>query len=212
MQGIIGKKVGMTSIFSAEGRNIPCTVIEAGPCIVTQIRTMETDGYEAVQLAFDEKKDKHTSKAMQGHFQKAGTTPKRKLVEFRDFGKINVDGELKEVQLGDTIDVGIFVEGEYCDVSGRSKGKGFQGVMRRYGYAGGLRTHGQTNRDRAPGSIGSSSTPARVFKGKRMAGQMGDKKVKMISLRVIKVIPESNLLLVKGSVPGAVGSYLIIER
>lgn len=205
MQGIIGKKVGMTSIFSVEGKNLPCTVIEAGPCVVTQLRTIEKDGYEAVQLAFDEKKEKRTTKAMKGHFAKANTTPKKKLVEFREFGK--------EVALGEVVDVNIFVEGEYCDVSGISKGKGFQGVVKRHGFAGvNDKTHGQHNRLRAPGSLGACSTPSRVFKGMRMGGRMGGDSVKVTSLRVLKVIPESNLLIVKGSVPGAKGSYLIIER
>ncbi|MBO7572993.1 MAG: 50S ribosomal protein L3 [Bacteroidales bacterium] len=205
MQGIIGKKVGMTSIFSVEGKNIPCTVIEAGPCVVTQLKTVEKDGYEAVQLAFDEKKEKRTTKAMKGHFAKAGTTPKKHLVEFKDFGK--------EVALGEVVDVNIFIEGEFCDVSGTSKGKGFQGVVKRHGFGGvNDKTHGQHNRLRAPGSLGACSTPSRVFKGMRMGGRMGGDSVKVTSLRVLKVIPESNLLIVKGSVPGAKGSYLIIER
>ncbi|MBO7652604.1 MAG: 50S ribosomal protein L3 [Bacteroidales bacterium] len=205
MQGIIGKKVGMTSIFSVEGKNVPCTVIEAGPCVVTQLKTVEKDGYEAVQLAFDEKKEKRTTKAMKGHFAKAGTTPKKYLAEFKDFGK--------EVALGEVVDVNIFIEGEYCDVSGTSKGKGFQGVVKRHGFGGvNDKTHGQHNRLRAPGSLGACSTPSRVFKGMRMGGRMGGDSVKVISLRVLKVIPESNLLIVKGSVPGAKGSYLIIER
>ncbi|MBR5982133.1 MAG: 50S ribosomal protein L3 [Bacteroidales bacterium] len=205
MQGIIGKKVGMTSIFSVEGKNIPCTVIEAGPCVVTQLKTIEKDGYEAVQLAFDEKKEKRTTKAMKGHFAKAGTTPKKYLAEFKDFGK--------EVALGEVVDVNIFIEGEYCDVSGTSKGKGFQGVVKRHGFGGvNDKTHGQHNRLRAPGSLGACSTPSRVFKGMRMGGRMGGDTVKVTSLRVLKVIPESNLLIVKGSVPGAKGSYLIIER
>ena len=205
MQGIIGKKVGMTSIFSVEGKNIPCTVIEAGPCVVTQLKTVEKDGYEAVQLAFDEKKEKRTTKAMKGHFAKAGTTPKKHLVEFKDFGK--------EVALGEVVDVNIFIEGEFCDVSGNSKGKGFQGVVKRHGFGGvNDKTHGQHNRLRAPGSLGACSTPSRVFKGMRMGGRMGGDSVKVTSLRVLKVIPESNLLIVKGSVPGAKGSYLIIER
>ncbi|HOY38309.1 MAG: 50S ribosomal protein L3 [Bacteroidales bacterium] len=213
MQGIIGKKIGMTSIYSAEGKNIPCTVVEAGPCVVTQIRSIEKDGYIAVQLAFDDKKDKHTTKAMQGHFAKAGTTPKKKVVEFKKFGKIRVNDELRDPVVGDIIDVGIFIEGEFCDVSGITKGKGFQGVVRRHGFSGvNDATHGQHNRGRAPGSLGASSWPSRVFKGMRMAGRMGGKKVKMISLRVLKVIPQSNLVLIKGSVPGAIGSYLIIER
>ena len=205
MQGIIGKKVGMTSIFSVEGKNVPCTVIEAGPCVVTQLKTVEKDGYEAVQLAFDEKKEKRTTKAMKGHFAKAGTTPKKYLAEFKDFGK--------EVALGEVVDVNIFIEGEYCDVSGTSKGKGFQGVVKRHGFGGvNDKTHGQHNRLRAPGSLGACSTPSRVFKGMRMGGRMGGDSVKVISLRVLRVIPESNLLIVKGSVPGAKGSYLIIER
>ncbi|MEA1873225.1 MAG: 50S ribosomal protein L3 [Bacteroidota bacterium] len=205
MQGIIGKKVGMTSVFSAEGKNIPCTVIEAGPCVVTQVKTVKSDGYEAVQLSFDEKKEKRTSKAMLEHFKKAGTTPKRKVVEFRDFGK--------DVKVGDSISVDIFIDGEWCDVSGTSKGKGFQGVVKRYNFAGvNDATHGQHNRLRAPGSLGASSDPSRVFKGMRMGGRTGGDRVKMISLKVLKKIPESNLLLVKGSVPGAKGSYLIIEK
>ena len=205
MQGIIGKKVGMTSVFSAEGKNIPCTVIEAGPCVVTQVKTVESDGYDAVQISFDEKKEKRTSKAMAGHFKKAGTTPKRKVVEFRDFGR--------DVKIGDDITVDIFIEGEWCDVTGTSKGKGFQGVVKRHGFAGvNDQTHGQHNRNRAPGSLGASSDPSRVFKGMRMAGRTGGDRVKVISLKVLKTIPESNLLLVKGSVPGAKGSYLIIEK
>jgi large subunit ribosomal protein L3 len=205
MQGIIGKKVGMTSVFSAEGKNIPCTVIEAGPCVVTQVKTVENDGYEAVQIAFDEKKEKRTSKAMVEHFKKAGTTPKRKVVEFRDFGK--------DVKVGENITVDIFIDGEWCDVTGTSKGKGFQGVVKRHNFAGvNDATHGQHNRDRAPGSLGASSDPSRVFKGMRMGGRTGGDRVKMISLKVLKTIPESNLLLVKGSVPGAKGSYLIIEK
>lgn len=213
MQGIIGKKVGMTSIYSVEGKNIPCTVIEAGPCVVTQIRTDETDGYKAVQIAFDEKKEKHTTKAMKGHFDKAGTTPKRKLVEFKDYGKIKKGEDFADVEVGDKITVDIFVEGEWCDVTGTSKGKGFQGVVKRHGFAGvNDATHGQHNRLRAPGSLGASSWPSRVFKGMRMGGRTGGDTVTIFSLRVLKVIPESNLVLVKGSVPGAKGSYVIIER
>ncbi len=205
MQGIIGKKIGMTSVFSAEGKNIPCTVIEAGPCVVTQVKTVESDGYGAIQLSFDEKKEKRTSKAMVEHFKKAGTTPKRKIVEFRDFGK--------DVKVGDNITVDIFIDGEWCDVTGTSKGKGFQGVVKRHNFAGvNDATHGQHNRLRAPGSLGASSDPSRVFKGMRMGGRTGGDRVKMISLKVLKTIPESNLLLVKGSVPGAKGSYLIIEK
>ena len=209
MSGLIGKKIGMTSVFDAEGRNIPCTVIEAGPCVVTQIRTEETDGYAAVQLAYDEKKEKHTSAPLMGHFKKANTTPKRKLVEFaNDFNK--------ELQLGDAITVSdIFVEGEesWVDVTGISKGKGFQGVVKRHGFAGvGGQTHGQHNRLRAPGSLGASSWPSRVFKGMRMAGRTGGDRVKILNLKVIKVIPENNLILVKGSIPGAKGSYVIVEE
>ena len=209
MSGLIGKKIGMTSVFDAEGRNIPCTVIEAGPCVVTQIRTEETDGYAAVQLAYDEKKEKHTSAPLMGHFKKANTTPKRKLVEFaNDFNK--------ELQLGDTITVAdLFVDGEdsWVDVTGISKGKGFQGVVKRHGFAGvGGQTHGQHNRLRAPGSLGASSWPSRVFKGMRMAGRTGGDRVKILNLKVIKVIPENNLILVKGSIPGAKGSYVIVEE
>ncbi len=213
MQGIIGKKVGMTSIYSVEGKNIPCTVIEAGPCVVTQLKTKEVDGYEAVQIAFDEKKEKHTTKAMKGHFDKAGTSPKRKLVEFQDFGKIKKGEDFADVVVGDKITVDIFVEGEWCDVTGTSKGKGFQGVVKRHGFAGvNDQTHGQHNRLRAPGSLGASSWPSRVFKGMRMAGRTGGDTITIFSLRVLKVIPESNLILVKGSVPGAKGSYIIIQR
>ena len=209
MPGLIGKKIGMTSVFGADGKNIPCTVIEAGPCVVTQIRTEEVDGYAAVQLAYDEKKEKHTSAPMLGHFKKANTTPKRKLVEFEnDFAK--------ELQLGDTVTVSdIFGEESdtWVDVTGISKGKGFQGVVKRHGFAGvGGQTHGQHNRLRAPGSMGASSWPSRVFKGKRLAGRMGGDRVKILNLKVIKVIPENNLILVKGSIPGAKGSYVIVEE
>lgn len=208
MPGLIGKKVGMTSVFGADGKNIPCTVIEAGPCVVTQIRTEEKDGYAAVQIAYDEKKEKHTSAGQLGHFKKANTTPKRKLVEFpNDFGK--------ELQLGDTITVGDLFgidAHEWVDVVGTSKGKGFQGVVKRHGFAGvGGRTHGQHNRARSLGSLGAASWPSRVFKGKKMAGRMGGERVKIQNLEVIKVIPENNLLIVKGSVPGARGSYVIVE-
>jgi large subunit ribosomal protein L3 len=204
MPGLIGKKIGMTSVFSAEGKNIPCTVIEAGPCVVTQIKNLETDGYEAVQLAFDEKREKSTTQPMKGHFKKAGTTPKAKLVEFKEFEN--------EFQAGDLVTVDIIKEDSFVDITGLSKGKGFQGVVKRHGFAGvGGQTHGQHNRLRAPGSLGASSYPSRVFKGMRMAGRTGGDNVKVENLRVIKVIPESNLLLIKGSVPGAKGSYLIIE-
>jgi len=208
MPGLIGKKIGMTSVFGADGKNIPCTVIEAGPCVVTQVRTEEIDGYAAVQLAYDEKKEKHTSAGLSGHFKKANTTPKRKLAEFpNDFGK--------EFQLGDTVTVSDVFDKEsleWVDVVGISKGKGFQGVVRRHGFGGvGGQTHGQHNRLRAPGSMGASSWPSRVFKGKKLAGHMGGERVKIINLKVIKIIPENNLLIVKGSVPGAKGSYLIVE-
>ena len=197
----------MTSVFGADGKNLPCTVIEAGPCVVTQLRTVENDGYAAVQLAYDETTEKHASKALQGHFEKAGTTPHRKLVEFpADFA-----GDLK---LGDTLTVAdIFTEDvAFVDVVGTSKGKGFQGVVKRHGFAGvGGQTHGQHNRLRHPGSMGASSWPSRVFPGMRMAGHMGNERVKVFNLQVIKVIPENNLLIVKGSVPGAKGSYLILE-
>ncbi|HOP03467.1 MAG TPA: 50S ribosomal protein L3 [Tenuifilaceae bacterium] len=205
MAGIIGRKIGMTSVFSAEGKNIPCTVIEAGPCVVTQVRTVEKDGYSALQLAFDDMKEKHTSKPLLGHFQKANTTPKRKVAEIKDWNK--------EYNLGDVITSEIFLEDRWIDVTGISKGKGFQGVVKRHGFSGvGGQTHGQHNRLRAPGSLGASSYPSRVFKGLRMAGRTGGDRVKIINLRLIKVIPESNLLIVKGSIPGAKGSYLIIEK
>ena len=204
MAGIIGKKIGMTSVYSAEGKNLPCTLIEAGPCVVTQIKSEEKDGYSSVQLGFGEKKDKHTSNALKGHFSKAGTSPKKKLVEFKSFS---------EASLGDVITVDIFSEGEFVDVAGTSKGKGFQGVVKRHGFGGvGQATHGQHNRMRAPGSIGAASYPARVFKGMKMAGRTGGDRVKMINLQVVKIMPEKNVLVVKGSVPGAKGSYLIIEK
>lgn len=208
MAGIIGKKIGMTSVFSAEGKNIPCTVIEAGPCVVTQVKTVETDGYAAVQLAYDDKKEKNTGKPLLGHFAKAGTTPKAKVAEFPVFEK----KDASELMQGDVITVDQFSEEGWVDVVGISKGKGFQGVVKRHGFAGvGGQTHGQHNRLRAPGSMGASSWPSRVMPGKRLAGHMGNERVKVTNLRVIKVLPESNLLLVKGSVPGAVGSYLMIE-
>ena len=206
MPGLIGKKIGMTSVFGADGKNIPCTVIEAGPCVVTQIRTVEKDGYAAVQLAYDEISEKHASKALKGHFEKAGTTPKRKLVEFKaDFAQ--------DLKLGDTLTVADIFEGvQFVDVVGTSKGKGFQGVVKRHNFAGvGGQTHGQHNRLRHPGSLGACSWPSRVFRGTRMAGHMGNQRVKVFNLEVIKVMPENNLIVVKGSVPGAKGSYVIVE-
>lgn len=207
MSGIIGKKIGMTSVYDDSGRNIPVTVIEAGPCVVTQIKTKQSDGYEAIQVAFDEKKDKHTTKALKGHFAKAGVSPKKIVREFTRFEV----GHQKKV--GEILDASIFIEGEYIDVVGTTKGKGFQGVVKRHGFHGvGDKTHGQHNRLRAPGSIGASSWPSRVFKGMRMAGRMGNSRVKMINLQVIKIDKENNLILVKGSIPGASGSYVIVER
>ena len=204
MPGLLGKKIGMTSVFSADGKNVPCTVIEAGPCVVTQVKTVEKDGYEAVQLAFGEKKEKNTTKAMQGVFKKAGTTPKRHLAEFK------FDEELN---LGDTVTVEIFNDTAFVDVVGTSKGKGFQGVVKRHGFGGvGQATHGQDDRLRKPGSIGACSYPAKVFKGMRMGGQMGGDRVTTQNLRVLKVIPESNLLIVKGSVAGFNGSTVIINK
>jgi large subunit ribosomal protein L3 len=204
MPGIIGRKVGMTSIYSAEGKSLPCTVIEAGPCVVTQIKTQDRDGYEAVQLGFGSRKEKNTPNALKGHFKKANTTPKSKLVEFKGFDSVNV---------GDTVDISLFEEGEFVDVIGTSKGKGFQGVVRRHGFGGvGQSTHGQHNRLRAPGSIGACSYPARVFKGMRMAGQMGNKRRLASNLEILKVLADKNLLIVKGSVPGANGSTLTIRK
>ena len=204
LPGLIGKKVGMTSVFSVEGKSIPCTVIECGPCVVTQVKTIEKDGYEALQLGFDEKKEKHTTKQLSGHFKKAGTTPKRKLVEFAGFAE--------EHKLGDVIDVTILEGTAYVDIVGTSKGKGYQGVVKRHGFGGvGGQTHGQHNRQRKPGSLGASSYPSRVFKGKRLPGRTGGDRVKVLNLRILKKLPENNLLLVKGSIPGAKGSYLIIE-
>ena len=195
----------MTSIFDETGKNIPCTVIEAGPCVVTQVKSVETDGYAAVQLAYGEKKEKHTTAPLQGHFQKAGTTPKRRLVEFKTFED--------QKSLGDTITVDIFEIGDFVDVVGTSKGKGFQGVVKRHGFGGvGMQTHGQHNRLRAPGSMGASSWPSRVFKGMRMAGHMGNERVKMQNLQVVKIFTEQNLLVVKGSIPGAKGSFVIVDK
>ncbi|MBN2484575.1 MAG: 50S ribosomal protein L3 [Bacteroidales bacterium] len=205
MPGLIGKKVGMTSIFDENGLNVPCTVLEVGPCTVTQIKTVETDGYNAVQLAFDDKKEKNTPKAMLGHFKKAGTTPKRKVIELKGF--------VKDWKPGDVITVDYFNNDIWLDVKANSKGKGFQGVVKRHGFSGvNDATHGQHNRGRAPGSLGASSFPSRVFKGMRMAGQDGNKAVKILNLKVVKIIPEQNILMLKGSVPGANGSYVIIEK
>ena len=205
MSGLIGRKIGMTSIFDENGKNIPCTVIEAGPCVVTQVRTNEVDGYEALQLGFDDKTEKNATKADLGHFKKAGTSAKKKVVEFQGF-----EGEFK---LGDNITVEVFNEGEFVDVQGVSKGKGFQGVVKRHGFGGvGQATHGQHNRLRAPGSVGASSYPSRVFKGMRMAGRMGGENVKVQNLRVLKVVAEKNLLVVKGAIPGCKNSYVIIQK
>ena len=204
MPGLIGKKVGMTSIFDESGNNIPCTVIEVGPCVITQIKTLETDGYKAVQLSFDEKKEKNTTKAMKGHFNKANTTPKHKVIELRGF--------IRDWKVGDVITVDYFKDDPWLDVTAVSKGHGFQGVVGRHGFGGiGDSTHGQHDRSRAPGSLGGSSWPSRVFKGMRMAGQTGNKNVKITNLKVVKIIPENNLLLLKGSVPGSKGSYIIVE-
>lgn len=205
MSGLIGRNIGMTSIFDENGKNIPCTVIETGPCTVTQVRTEEVDGYNALQLGFDDKAEKHVTKAAAGHFKKAGVSAKRKVVEFRDF-----EGDYK---LGDTIGVDLFVEGEFVDIAANSKGKGFQGVVKRHGFAGvGQATHGQHNRLRAPGSIGAASYPARVFKGMKMAGRMGGVRVSALNLRILKVVPEKNLLVVKGCVPGHKNAYVTIEK
>lgn len=205
MSGLIGRKIGMTSIFDENGKNMPCTVIEAGPCVVTQVRTDEVDGYSSLQLGFDDKAEKRANKAELGHFKKAGTSPKKQVVEFQDF-----EGEFK---LGDTLKVDLFEEGEFVDVVGTSKGKGFQGVVKRHGFSGvGQATHGQHNRLRAPGSIGAASYPARVFKGMKMAGRMGGGRVTVQNLRVLKVVPEKNLLVVKGCVPGHKNAYVTISK
>jgi len=204
MPGIIGRKIGMTSVYSAEGKATPCTVIEAGPCVVTQVKTQDRDGYNAVQLGFGDRKEKNTPNALKGHFKKANTTPKSKLAEFKGFDALN---------LGDLVNVNIFEEGEFVSIAGTSKGKGFQGVVRRHGFGGvGQSTHGQHNRLRAPGSIGACSYPARVFKGMRMAGQMGNKRVLMENLEVLKVLTDKNIIVVKGSVPGAKGSTVTILK
>lgn len=204
MPGLLGKKVGMTSVFDEKGVNVPCTVIEVGPCTVTQVKTVEHDGYKALQLAFDEKKEKNTTAAMKGHFKKANSTPKRKVVE--------LSGWIRDWKLGDVITVDYFKNDEWLDVTAVSKGKGFQGVVGRHGFGGiGDVTHGQHDRERAPGSLGGSSWPSRVLRGMRMAGQTGNKSVKVLNLKVVKIIPESNLLLLKGSIPGAKGSYVVVE-
>jgi large subunit ribosomal protein L3 len=205
MSGIIGKKIGMTSFFGANGKYIPCTVIEAGPCVVTQVKTNERDGYDAVQIAYGEKKEKNTSAAMKGHFKKANTTPKRKSIELKSFDESK--------NLGDVITVSIFEEGDLVEVVGTSKGKGFQGVVKRHGFSGvGGTTHGQHDRSRAPGSLGASSDPSRVFKGMRMAGRMGGNRVKLQNIEVVKIVADKNLLIVKGSVAGANGSFVVIEK
>ncbi len=205
MPGLIGKKIGMTSLFMDNGKYIPVTIVQAGPCVVTQIKTIEKDGYEAVQLGFDDKKEKNTSKPLLGHFKKANTAPKRKLAEFKDFGQLNL-GEVLTVDK-------VFNINDFVEVRGTSKGKGFQGVVKRHGFAGvGSQTHGQHNRLRAPGSMGASSFPSRVWKGKRMAGHTGNRKVTVENLVVVKIVPENNLIFLKGAVPGAVGSYLKIEK
>jgi large subunit ribosomal protein L3 len=205
MSGLIGKKVGMTSVFNENGKNIPCTVIQAGPCFVTQIKSESTDGYDAVQLAFNEKSEKNISAPLLGHFKKAGVSPRAKIVEFNGFKDVK--------KLGDEITVELFSEGEFIDVIGTSKGKGFQGVVKRHGFAGvGGQTHGQHNRLRAPGSIGGASTPSKVFKGMRMAGRMGGDTVKTQNLKVLKVLLEKNLIVVSGNVAGAKGSYVLIEK
>jgi len=206
MQGLIGKKVGMTSVFDESGKNIPCTVLQAGPCVVTQIKTKERDGYFAVQLGFDEKKEKHTPKAEMGHFRKVNTTPKRKLIEFTGFA----EGQVKE---GEVLTAELFKPDNWVDVRGWSKGKGFQGVVKRHGFSGvGGQTHGQHNRGRAPGSLGASSFPSRVLPGMRMAGRTGGDKVMSVSMRVVKLMTEDNLIIVKGSVPGPKGGYVIITK
>ena len=204
MSGLIGKKIGMTSIYDENGKNIPCTVIEAGPCVVTQVRTKEVDGYEALQLGFDDKAEKQSNKALNGHFKKAGTAAKKRVVEFQGFEQ--------ELKLGDQVTVDHFEEGEFVDVSGTSKGKGFQGVVKRHGFQGSERTHCQQSMNRAPGSVGAASYPARIFKGMRMGGQMGGDTVTVQNLRVLKVVKDKNLLVIKGAVPGHNNSFVIIKK
>ena len=207
MSGLIGKKIGMTSLYDASGKSVPCTVLEAGPCVVTQVKTVEKDGYSAIQLGYDERKEKNTPKPLKGHFAKANTTPKKVLREFTRFE----EGHKK--QFGEVLDVTVFTEGEFVDVSGISKGKGFQGVVKRHHFGGvGDATHGQHNRLRAPGSMGASSYPSRVLPGMRMAGRTGGAKVKVINLRIMKIVKEKNIIVVKGSVPGPNGYYICIER
>jgi large subunit ribosomal protein L3 len=204
MPGLIGKKIGLTSVFSDDGKNIPCTVIEVGPCVVTQVKTAAVDGYNALQLGFEEQKEKHATQPELGHFKKAGVTPKRHLAEFKFDGEYN---------LGDTITVDLFNENDFVDIVGVSKGKGYQGVVKRHGFGGvGQSTHGQHNRLRAPGSVGACSYPAKVFKGMRMAGQMGNQRVTVQNLQVLKVIAEHNVLMIKGSIPGSKGSIVLIEK
>ena len=205
MSGLVGKKIGMTSLFDDKGKNVPCTIIEAGPCTVTQIKNNTKDGYESLHLSSEEKKIKLTNKSLTGHFEKAKTTPKKKSMEFKGFGQ--------DFNLGDVINVDLFQEGEFVDISSISKGKGFQGVVKRHGFSGvGQATHGQHNRLRAPGSIGAASYPARVFKGMKMAGRMGGKKVKVLNLKIFKILPDKNIIIVKGAVPGHNNSYLKIEK
>jgi len=210
MSGIIGKKIGMTSMYDSEGQNVACTVIQAGPCVVTHVKNKASDGYEAIQLSYDDKKEKNTTRALQGHFKRANTTPKRKIVEFRKF-RVEFEGQ---VELGNEIKAEeVFQEGDFVDAIGTSKGKGFQGVVKRHNFSGvGESTHGQHNRERAPGAIGACSFPSRVFKGLKMAGRTGGSRVKVLNLRVMKLIPENNLILVSGAVPGAKNSYIVLEK
>lgn len=217
MNGLIGKKVGMTSIFTEAGKNVACTVVEVGPCVITQVKTEESDGYSSIQLGFAEAKEKNTSKGLLGHFEKANTTPKRKVVEFRNFdvdALAEVDGKPTEVALGSTLTAeDVFIEGDKVHVVGISKGKGFQGVVKRYNFKGvNDATHGQHNRQRAPGSIGAASYPAKVFKGMRMGGRTGGKRIKMTNLEVLKIFPEKNLLLIKGAIPGHKGAFVVVEK
>lgn len=210
MLGIIGKKIGMTTLYDPEGRSIPCTVVTGGPCVVTQIKNLEKDGYQAVQLGYDQRKKKNTPKPLIGHFNKANTEPQKQLVEFKKFSQ-----ELgKELQLGQTIRAeDIFVEGDYIDVTGTTKGKGFQGVVKRHGFSGvGEQTHGQHNRQRAPGSVGASSFPSRVFKGMKMAGRTGGNRVKITNLKIMKIVPQENLLVLSGAIPGSKNAYIILEK